>query len=361
MAEEQPAEGQSSLPATVEADVDGGEPQMVETPLGNHRGEEAGTMETSARSTQVRDAAKLKRQVARVTAERAVIEANQLLAAAAEAVSRVEPWTAEQEDALRAAVESHGGRFAEQVSVRQVAATMDWMRVSEEVPGKTKQQCSERWILMNHSSDASADDEESVPSALLTAASEAAASAAGVLLAAAQAAEDERRIQQEGLRLTTPVEARREAQDTAEGDPENLMEYNALVFDALHAKRDSVEKLQAKVRGLQLDIRQLRKDKAQQEAENCEAVKYWEEGMAAKDQALVEMTASRDQVEEKYEKLLSEVRVTSQTQLDTMRERNAETRARLEGKVWRDMLQLRATFTSRRCSVLVCRRRGKAD
>eukprot|EP01044_Picomonas_judraskeda_P047692 COSAG03_NODE_27243_length_254_cov_0.696774_1_plen_78_part_10 len=78
-------------------------------------------MATSARSTKVRDAAKLKRNVARVTAERAVIEANQLLAAAAEAVSRVEPWTAEQEDALRAAVESHGGRFAEQVSVRQVA------------------------------------------------------------------------------------------------------------------------------------------------------------------------------------------------------------------------------------------------
>ena len=307
-------------------------------------------VETSAKSTQIRDAVKLKRQVARATAERAVIEANQLLAAAVKAVSRVEPWTAEQDYALRAAVESHGGRFAEQVSTRQMAAAMDWMRVSEEVPGKTKHQCSERWILMNHSSDGSAD-EESVPSALLTAASEAAASAAGVLLAAAQAAEDERRIQQEGLRLTTPVEARKEAQDTAGGDQENLMEYNALVFDALHAKRDSVEKLQAKVRGLQLDIRQLRKDKAQQEAEHCEAVKYWAEEMAAKDQALVEMIASRDKVKENYEEQLSELRDASQTQLNSLRELHAETRARLEGtKFALHVLQSNAVFTALFCA-----------
>ncbi len=347
LVEEEGAAGQpqAALPEKVEAHVDGGKPQMIDTPAGgSHLGEtlnegewkmsesteDVGTVETSAKSTQVRDTAKLKRQVARDKAASAVAEANALLAAAVDAVSHVEPWTEEQDNALSAAVDSHGGRFAEKVNTRQMAAAMDWMSVSAMVPGKTKEQCSERWIL--HSSDDNADGDETIPSALLTAASEAAASAAGVLLAAAQAAEEEQRLQQEGTRLTTPIEARKETQDTRVGDEDNLMEYNALVFDALHAKRGSVEKLQARVRGLQLDIRQLRKDKAQQEAENCEAVKYWGEKMTAKDQALVEMTMSRDQTKHDYKKLVAELQRTSKTQLDTLREEYNETRIRLEGK-----------------------------
>ncbi len=336
---------QVALPEKVEAHVDGGKPQMIDTPRGNHLGEslsegewklsasaeDVGTLETSARSTRIQDAAKLKRQVARDKAAGAVAEANALLAAAVEAVSKVEPWTEEQENALSAAVESHGGRFAETVNTRQMAAAMDWMSVSEMVPGKTKEQCSERWIL-NSSTGKSAEKEKTVPSALLTAASEAAASAAGVLLAAAQAAENEWRAKQEGARLTTPIEARKETQDTRVGDQENLMEYNALVFDALHAKRDSVERLQAKVRGLQLDIRQLRKNKTQQEAENCEAVKYWKEKLEQKDQSLEEMKMSRDQTKEDYKKLVAELRSTSQSQLATLREEYNETRTRLEGK-----------------------------
>ena len=186
------ATGQSSLPEKVEAHVDGGKPEMIDTPVGNHLGEtltdgewkmsasteDVGSVETSAKSTEIHDAAKMKRQMARDKADRAVAEANKLLSAAGEAVSRVEPWSLEQDEALQEAVDAHGGRFAEKVNVRQMVASMDWLSVSEMVPGKTKQQCSERWIL-NHSTGDD-DTSEIVPSALLTAASEAAASAAGV-------------------------------------------------------------------------------------------------------------------------------------------------------------------------------------
>ena len=45
---------------------------------------------------------------------------------------------------------------------------------------------------------------------------------------------------------------------------------------------------------MQVQIRQLHADKEVQRQENCQAVKYWEEKMAAKDALLVEMTATRD-------------------------------------------------------------------
>jgi hypothetical protein len=341
--------GDAPLPSQVSAHMNPNEdPVMIDTPSKNHLGESltegewkmststedlGGAVETSAKSTQIHDAAKLKMQVARAKAESAAKEANDLLAAAVDAVARVEPWSSEQEDALQAAVDAHGGRFAEKVNARQMAASMDWWSVSEMVPGKTKQQCSERWIL-NHSSQGEGDEsDEQVPSVLLTAASEAAASAAGVLLAAAAAAEEEQRVRQEGVRQSTPIEVRKETMETGSGDPDNLMEYNALVFDALHAKRDSVQKLQAKVRGLQLDIRQLHKDKAEQEAENCAAVKHWGEKMAAKDQALVEMTMGRDQLQQDVDRQIGEVRAASKEQLDALRDQLHETRTRLEGEV----------------------------
>lgn len=206
--------------------------------------------ETSNRSRKVHDAAMLKAMVQRDKVDSAAKEASSLLNAAVEAVSRIEPWSAEQEEALAEAVNSHGGKFTESINPRQMAAAMDWTGVSEMVPGKTKAQCSERWILYHTAESESDKTSESIPSALLTAASEAAATAAGVLLAAAHSAEEERRARiEEGpsLRLTTPVEARKETVAAESGPEENLMEYNALVHDALGAKRKSVEELQAKV------------------------------------------------------------------------------------------------------------------
>jgi hypothetical protein len=55
--------------------------------------------------------------------------------------------------------------------------------------------------------------------------------------------------------------------------------------------------------------------------------------MAAKDQALVEMTMGRDQLQQDVDRQIGEVRAASKEQLDALRDQLHETRTRLEGEV----------------------------
>ena len=186
--------------------------------------------------------------------------------------------------------------------------------------------------------EAAGGDRASVAAALLAQASEGAAAAAGVLLAAATAAEDEARLLSEGIRRSTPLEARETSialrtDDDAVTKMMPQTEEEALVVDALSAKRMTCTELQGKVRGLVLEIRRLNREKAAQDKDTSVTVAHWERKVDEKEEALQQLQRKMDEATAENETRMAAVSEDCDARLSALEEQVAATETRLKAEV----------------------------
>ena len=153
-------------------------------------------------------------------------------------------------------------------------------------------------------------------------------------------AEDEARLLSEGIRRSTPLEARETSiagelrtDDDAVTKMMPQTEEEALVVDALSAKRMTCTELQGKVRGLVLEIRRLNREKAAQDKDTSVTVAHWERKVDEKEEALQQLQRKMDGATAENETRMAAVSEDCDARLSALEEQVAATETRLEAEV----------------------------